>query len=187
MDRSHLNIIPYTRRHHRDLMHLLGNDKYLHVHFDWNTADEWLSDPDMPVFLAWQENTLVGAMAGSPSLNGSVWIRIIALLPGTDVETTLQTLWAALQAQLLASDVHEVSILLLRTWLIPYAERLGFAPYESIITLRREGTQVLDPLRSDISIRSGELRELPAVMDIDHSAFSPIWQLSGPALRQAIR
>src|SRR5258708_19152060 len=150
MTTSLLNVIPYSRRYHRDLMHLLGYDRYLHVHFDWNSADEWLSDPDMPVFLAWQENKLVGAMAGSPPLNGSVWLRMIVLAPGADVESILGTLWATLRAQLVASGVHEVAILLLRPWLTPYASQLGFAPRESIITLRREGKQTPEPLSQDI-------------------------------------
>ncbi len=187
MDTSLLNVIPYTRRHHRDLMHLLGYDRYLHVHLDWNSADEWLSDPDMPVFLAWQDDKLVGAMAGSPPLNGSVWLRMVVLAPGADVEATLQTLWETLRAQLVANGVQDVAILLLRAWLMPYAEQLGFAPLESIITLRREGNQVPEPLRHDLKIRPGDLRELATVAEVDHAAFNPIWQLSMMALRQAIR
>src|SRR5258708_27973752 len=88
MDTSLLNVIPYTRRHHRDLMHLLGYDRYLHVHLDWNSADEWLIDPDMPVFLAWQDAKLVGAIAGSPAPHGSVLLRLVVLPPRPPASAT---------------------------------------------------------------------------------------------------
>src|SRR5258708_22197577 len=112
---------------------------------------------------------------------------MVVLAPGADVEATLQTLWETLRAQLVANGVQDVAILLLRAWLMPYAEQLGFTPRESIITLRREGNQVPTALRTDLKIPPGDLPQLATLVGVDHAAFNPILAPSTIALPQSIK
>jgi ribosomal protein S18 acetylase RimI-like enzyme len=187
MNVTGLSIIPYARRHRHDLMNLLQNDEYLHIHLDWSSVDEWLTDVDTPIFLAYQEKRLIGAMAGSPPLDHSAWLRLIAVAHNTNIDITLDALWSALKPELAAKGIGEVAVLALRPWIVTHIERLGFAFHDSIVTLRREGSQVPPLLRSDVKVRHADWREIGIVAAVDHAAFSSIWQLSNFSLQQAAR
>jgi ribosomal-protein-alanine N-acetyltransferase len=187
MNISGVNVIPYARRYRRDLMNLLQTDEYLHIHLDWSSVDEWLSDPNTPIFLAFQGQTLLGAMAGSPPLDGSAWLRLIAVSHHADMDSVLASLWSVLKADLLTKGIHEAAVLALRPWIVPHIGRLGFTFRDSIVTLRREGTQVPPSIRSDVKVRNAEWREAAIVASVDHAAFSSIWQLSNFSLQQAAR
>ncbi len=185
--RSTLRLTPYVRRFRRDAMNLINNAARLHLHLDWQAVDEWIDDPETPVFLAWQGRTLVGVMAAAPPLSGTSWVRLAVLADDFEAEEVLPELWAQVRMRLNALGVMQVGALLLRRWLMPYMESLGFHYSEDVVTLRRDSGDVLPALRSDPHIRRIEWGEAPAVAEVDHAAFDPIWQLSTPALRQAAR
>ena len=187
MNVSGVNVIPYARRYRRELMNLLQTDEYLHIHLDWSSVDEWLSDSDTPIFLAFQDRILVGAMAGSPALDGSAWLRLIALSHRVDTDSLLAALWPVLKADLVTKGINEVAVLALRPWIVPHIGQLGFTFRDSIVTLRRESKDVPPPLRSDVKVRNADWREAPTVAGVDHAAFSSIWQLSSSSLQQAAR
>src|SRR5215468_6315018 len=116
MNVSGVTVIPYARRYRRDLMNLLQAEEYLHIHLDWTSVDEWLGDPDTPILLAYQDKTLVGVIAGSPPLDGVVWLRLVALSHKTQIDPVMAMLWHALEGQLKSSGVTEVAVLTLRPW-----------------------------------------------------------------------
>lgn len=182
-----ITLTSYTRRNRRDVMRLIQDHYRLHIHLDWNTVDEWLDEPDVSMLLAWREHELFGALAASPPLNGSTWIRLAAIHDEGDPDQLFGELWPPMRDQLLAQGVHEVGVLMLRPWLTLHMERLGFVYHENIVTLKRYGGEILRPLRSDLAIRHGDVRELDTVVAVDHAAFGPLWQLSKASLRQAIR
>lgn len=187
MNLSAINVIPYVRRHRRELMNLLQAEEYLHIHLDWSSVDEWLSDPDTPILLAYRDKTLVGVMAGSPPLDGAAWLRLVAVSHTANINSVLATLWPVLKVELKATGVSDVAVLTLRPWIVPHIEQLGFTPRDSIVTLRRDGPKVPSPLRSDVQVRNADWREIETVAAVDHAAFAPIWQLSAASIQQAAR
>ena len=187
MGTSSIQIIPYTRRYKRDLLRLTQHEDRLHIHLDWNSVDEWVGEPDMPIFLAWRDRKLVGAIGTAPPLGDTTWLRLAAFSPEIEIEEVLEPLWWTLVEHLQAVNVHEVAILLLWMWIKPYIEKLGFTEHDSIITLRRDGQYFPSPLRSDIQIRVADWRDVSFAVVVDHAAFAPIWQLTPAALRQAAR
>lgn len=184
---SALTIIPYARRFRRDLLRLVHHEHLLHVHLDWDAVDDWINYPDVPIYLAWADDRLVGVIAASSPLGNSAWLRLLAVTTDVSLDQTLTELWDRLRARLVELAVEEVGILIMEPWLTPHLQLLGFTFREDIITLRRRGPTTLEPLRSDIRIRPAEWREMPQVVTVDHAAFEPLWQLSESALRQASR
>ncbi len=182
-----ITLTAYTRRHRRDVMRLIQDHYRLHIHLDWSTIDEWLDEPDVSILLAWHDRELFGALAASPPQNGSTWIRMVAIHDEGDPDQLLQVLWPPLRDQLKTQGVCEIGVLVLRPWLGPHVERLGFIYRENIVTLKRFGGDILHPLRSDLTIRHGDMREMDNVLTVDHAAFAPLWQMSKAATRQAIR
>jgi [ribosomal protein S18]-alanine N-acetyltransferase len=184
---SPYKIIPYARRYRRELMALLLDDERLHIHLDWNTIEEWLAEPDVPIFLAWEGQTLVGAIAAAPPLEHSTWIRLVVIERHANLQAVLAELWSMLRVDLLARDIQEVAILLLRPWLMRYIDKIGFEPMDTIVTLRRDSFQVPKPLRGDVKLLRAAWHEADLALEVDHGAFAPIWQLHRASLRQASR
>jgi ribosomal protein S18 acetylase RimI-like enzyme len=180
-------VVPYERRHKRDLLRLTQNEDRLHIHLDWNSIDEWIGEPGMPIYLAWYDRRLVGVIGAAPPLQGSTWIRLIALARDVDIDATLGVLWQSLTAHLRQLDVHDIAILILWPWIRPHMERLGFTFRDSIVTLRRDGPEVPEALPTEVKTRLSDWREVDLAIDVDHRAFAPIWQLTPSALRQAAR
>jgi [ribosomal protein S18]-alanine N-acetyltransferase len=83
--------------------------------------------------------------------------------------------------------VRDVGVLVLRPWIAPNLSPLGFTFTEDIVTLRRRGANHPEPLRTDVTIRTAYLEEVPQILKIDQVAFEPIWQMTLLTLRQAAR
>jgi [ribosomal protein S18]-alanine N-acetyltransferase len=184
---SQISVSPYARRYRGDLLRFLQHEDRLHIHLDWHTVDEWIASPDAVMFVAAHDRKLIGVIGASAALNESSWLRLLALSEEFDTDSLMDSLWQALEAHLMETGVTEIAALILYPWLLPHLRRLGFDYREEIVTLRREGTAVPRPLRSDITVRRADWRESGLVEGIDHAAFEPIWQLDEDTLRQAAR
>jgi ribosomal-protein-alanine N-acetyltransferase len=187
-----LMLTSYARSYRRDVMRFVSEAQevgFLHLHLDWSTIEEWIMEPGVPVFLAWQGEKLLGVMAGSPAQGHTAWIRMIAVHEVGNLDTIIRVLWEELSANFAAQGVTEIGALILRPWIAQYLAPLGFAPHDNIVTLRREEMHVPTPLvrGSDVSVVDVGWHNVPEIVAIDHAAFDPMWQLSLIALRQASR
>src|SRR5262245_59556802 len=174
---SQIRVSPYVRRNRSDLLRFLQQVDRLHIHLDWHTADEWIGGDDALIFVAEQARKLIGVIGASSALHGSSWLRLLALSEDFDPDILLASLWTPLQSKLAESGITEIAALILYPWLLPHLQQLGFAYREEIVTLRRQGTDFPQPLRTDIDVRRADWRETALVEGIDHAAFEPIWQL----------
>ncbi len=183
-----LNLTPYARRHRRDVMNLINIGwSSVHIHLDWQTLDEWLDTADTPTFLVWQNQRLLGVMSGAPPREGTSWLRLVVVAEDADTALILGRLWEGLRAQLVTMGVHEVAVLLLQPWLSAYLGALDFKFVEPIITLERQGWEFPTPLRDDVRVRHADPREVPHIIEVDHAAFGPLWQMSLTGMREAVR
>lgn len=187
MINASLKLTPYARRYRRDLMRLIDEHYRLHLHLDWETIDQWIDDPDTPIYLAWNDRTLIGSIAASTPLHGASWLRLAVIDDDVDAAEVLSELWAAVRTKLLILGTHQVGALLIRPWLTQHLGLLGFSYGEQIVTLRRQSSDLPSPHHSDLHVRNVGWRETETIAVVDHAAFAPMWQLGVPALRQAIR
>ena len=184
---SQITVSPYIRRYRGDVLRFLQHEDRLHIHLDWHTVDEWISSEDALIFVAEHDRKLIGVIGASMPLNGATWLRLLALGDGVDPDTLLGSLWHSLQSALVDLGVTEIAALILYPWLLAHLQRVGFTYREEIVTLRREGMHVPRPLRADVAVRRADWRESATVVEIDHAAFEPMWQLDEATLRQAAR
>ncbi len=182
-----LTLAPYARRDRRDLLRLIDEQYRIHVHLDWHTVEDFLDEPGSVTWLAWHDGALIGALAVAPPLAGATWIRLAVVHDSADAEQTLSELWQPVLERLNGLEVREVGLLVQRPWIADYTSIFRMAYRERIVSLQRFSNEWPRPIRSDLTIRHGDLRDLETVLAIDHTAFDPIWGLSRMSLREAIR
>ena len=181
-----LMITPYTRRFRRDVLALIDDSEQVHVHLDWQTVDSWLDEADRLLWLAWQGQTLIGALGVALPLEDATWIRLCVVRDGFEPRSVLADLWQSARDHLLALHTRQVAALFQRPWLSGYAGAFGMTDQELIVTLQRNGPNWPAPRQHNVIVRYADMRDLPAALSIDHAAFDPLWRLSRESLREAI-
>lgn len=184
-----LSLTPYQRRHRHAVRDLLFRSYRVHTHLDWQETDQWLDDGERyPMRLAWQNARLQGIIAASEPVDGTCWLRVVAVSDHVDASALLTQLWADLVPDLRARGVQTVALLLVRNWVAPYTAALGFRFAEEIITFRRPQLEIPDePLPPGLTIRLTRDDDLPTILTVDNRAFAPPWQMERDELRQAER
>ncbi|GAB4546744.1 MAG: hypothetical protein OHK0023_06840 [Anaerolineae bacterium] len=183
-----LEILPFSRQYRRDVLRLIDDRAtWLHVHLDWHSVDDWINDPNVPIFVAVQARRIVGVMAATPPESGGVWLRLAAIHSEFHLGNALEALWRMLRAKLVALGGREVAILALHPWIAQYLPLLGFRYLEDIVTLRRSSPEVPQPLHTAVRVRHVDWRSAEVATEIDHAAFDPLWRLPYSAIRQAAR
>ncbi len=187
MIHNNLTITEYQRRHRQAINDLLFRNNRVHTHLDWHDANTWLDTFDVPIRLAWHQDKLVGVMASSVPMGGTVWLRIVAIADGISANPVLHTLWENMRESLKRIGVHTVAILIINDWLDNYIPQLRFSYEEDIVTLKRSGKIIPEPPPHAIIIRDAERHELRRITEVDQLAFTPPWQLLMQDIRQAQR
>lgn len=187
MLRTRLRITDYERRHRGALLHLSYYSRWTHLHLDWHKVSQWIDDEVGPVFLAWHGEELIGYIGLSAALNGSSWIRLLGIGDGVVPGAVIQALWQRAQAQCLRAGVSGAAVLMANSWLSAYVHQLGFTCLENIVTLSHIGGELpAAPISPAKIVPAGE-EDLPRIMQIDHLAFVPPWQMTSSDLWQAFR
>lgn len=183
-----LQVIPYQRRHRQAVRELLFRHEHSHTHLDWQETDAWLDSQEGPVRLAWQGARLVGVIGASEPLEGTCWLRLLAVHDAVHTDGVLSALWGDMQVELARLGVVSAALLMLRDWLFDHAGALGFSFAEEIVTLRRADQ---DPppemLPAGLMLRAARPDDLEAVVRVDHAAFAVPWQMTRRELYQAER
>ncbi len=186
---SLLTVTPYLRKHRRAIEDLTFQHYRVHTHLDWQNVEDWLNTLVSPLWLAWQGERLVGLMAASEPVEGTSWLRLIALHDDVlSPQNVLNELWLPLSTELLRGGVRRVALLMLRDWLKPYLSPLGFAYDEHIVTMFRGGHQPPQPVPvSNLKIHTVTSTDIDTLVAIDHAAFPAMWRMSKTDIREAWR
>jgi ribosomal-protein-alanine N-acetyltransferase len=172
-------LVNYKREHRHDVLSLLFYSRRTHNHLDWYKAGQWLDLQGNTIQLAYDNNgKLIGVMGLSTALNHGSWIRLLAIAQGYDVGLVLKILWQALCPQLESKDIQTVAVLIINTWLSNYLPALGFQYIEDVVTLHRTGIPLAAPLQHNLTLRNGYSEDIAEIMQVDHAAFTPPWQMT---------
>lgn len=187
MTTSGLTITRYQRQNQREVLELVYSQFHVHTHLDWHGVEAWLSSQSMPILLAWHERRLHGVLGVSEPLNGTSWLRLLAVRDNVPVTPTFKALWDIMHDVLRPLGVRSLWTLIASEWLQHYISLIGAHHAETIVTLRRT-SKSLPPLRNPaVHIRPAEDDDLAEMVRIDHAAFNPPWQLAQADLWQAYR
>lgn len=180
-----LAVRPCTSGDRRRLDALLAGAACLHQHLDWLDSLDVLGE--QPFLLAEREGLPLGCLACPPHHPQAAWVRLLAVREPLDLDALWGRLWASARAQLRASGRQHIGALVQAAWLGPLLERTGFEHAYDVVFLERDCGAPRQAAASPPGLRPLRPADLPAVAALDRRAFDPLWQLSPPSLRAALR
>ena len=184
---TRLRIASYARQHRHALLDLTATSPWTHTHIDWYELAHWLDMELGLTLLAWHGEELAGYISLSLPNRGRSWIRMLGIRGGRMPGQIVDELWASAEAAGRALGIIEVAILMISNWLPAYLARHRFQFHDDIISMSHIGSRTPAAPATDASLRPAEWEDIPRILEIDHLAFEPIWQLTLPDLQQALR
>jgi ribosomal-protein-alanine N-acetyltransferase len=163
---------------------LLHISPYVHRHLDWRYPLDWLGWP--PFVVIEHRDQIISVLACPPDPPEVAWVRLFATSGMISLEESWQTLWNAARLELASKGRFMAAAIVLQDWYQGLLQTSGFSTRQSIVMLEREGTNPIEAsLPASLSIRMMFQYDLPAIAEVDASAFDLLWQNSLPALEQA--
>ncbi|GMR10172.1 MAG: hypothetical protein BMS9Abin28_0993 [Anaerolineae bacterium] len=164
---------------------LVAGAPWSHVHLDWLDPTS-LTDRE-PFILATEEETPAGTLGCPPDLPGVAWLRTFAAAEGFEVQEMWEVLWTASVSRLLKLNVCRVGALVLEDWFERLILKAGFERTNSVIFYEL-GLEPIAGASHDTPHRLRSIRsaDVEAILELDHRAFEPIWQISRDSLAVAM-
>ncbi len=158
------------------------NSLLVHRNLDWRSLMQWLDQE--PFLLKIEHDHIKGLLACAPDPEGIAWIHCFA---ANDLHR-FREIWRELLEAARANPVMKKCILCsvgLVEWFNNLLETSGFSVLQHIVVLYWNGK--IPPqisITPEILIRPMELTDLDQVIQVDHSAFAPIWEISQDSFQQ---
>ena len=163
---------------------LLQTSSQVHRHMDWCSPLDWIGSP--PFFVVENQGQVFAALGCSPDPPQVAWVRLFANSGKIPVKESWQMLWDSTKANLAQRGQFITAAIVLQEWLRDMLISSGFTKHQLIILLERNDENPPTPnLPTDISLRRIKPADLPAVAEVDFSAFELIWRNSLPVLEKA--
>jgi ribosomal-protein-alanine N-acetyltransferase len=166
------------------IANLMYFESRVHRHLDWRAPLDWLGSPYYWVLE--DASQVVAVMACPPDPPGIAWIRLFASSSALDAMQAWLLLWETAHREISSSGSAIVAAISLHPWFEDILVASHFNLNQYIVMLEWDGTPIdLQPSPPGIWLRSMLAADLPAVVDIDSTAFDPLWRNSLDALSKA--
>jgi ribosomal-protein-alanine N-acetyltransferase len=179
-----LQVRPATSADQQKIADLIYFESHVHRHLDWRAPLEWLGHS--PYWVLEEGGRLTASLACPPDPDSIAWIRLFAFASPLTGPAAWSPLWEAARRELTERGGATAAAITMQRWFEPILIEHGFSLLEHVVLLEWNDSvfpQVLRP--SGIAIRSMRADDLPQVVDVDASAFEPLWRNSLAALQKA--
>lgn len=179
-----LQVRPAQLSDHQALSSLIFFETHVHRHLDWRAPLDWLGSP---FFWVAEENGRVqAALACPPDPKGVAWLRLFLHGGGIPAVWAWMNLWETARQFIASQGGAQVGVISQQQWMRPLLLDSGFDLTQTIVLLEWQGRPVLMPeLPPGLRLRPMTAGDLPAVAEVDASAFDPFWANSLDSLRRA--
>ncbi len=175
---------PAVMTDQRQIANLIHFSSTVHRHLDWRGPLEWIGST--PFYVLENQGEVIAALGCPPEPPMVAWIRLFVNSGRIPVQEAWQTLWSKAFTELSQKGKFIIAAIVLQEWLRELLISSGFSSHQSIVMLERDGGIATGkPLPSEISLRAMMSYDLPAVAEIDASAFDLLWQNTFPVLERA--
>lgn len=168
----------------RGIANLIHFSPTVHRHLDWRSPLDWIGSP--PYFLIENREQIIAALGCPPDPPGVAWVRLFVNSGTIPLQQAWIILWEKVYKEITGKGHLVVAAIVLQEWLKSLLFSSEFTSRQSIVLLERNGGPALESkIPAAISIRAMMPYDLPAVAEVDASAFDQLWQNSMPALAKA--
>ncbi len=194
-----------------DIMLLLQNGRYTHIHLDWQPPADWVGRTGFAVIdreertdkrpSGWREQRfgapwwqtqktqLAGCLAAIADPAPAAWVRTVALLEEKNGPLALleqMLAWAI--GRLRETAVTTLAWLVTNPWPISWLPALGFSQANEIVTYVKYGLNI-PPFTPPpaLHIRPAQPQDLDTLAAIEEAAFEPLWRHSAETLHLVYR
>lgn len=182
-----------------DIMLLLQNGRYTHVHLDWQPPVNWVGERGFVVvptkaetsspmgdgWFGWG-SSLLACLAAVADPAPAAWVRTAALRREDEAQELLAAMLDQVSNYLQDTAVTELGWLVLNDWPLKWLPSLGFNQVNEIVTYSKYDMDTpVTAVPKALTIRSANLADMDMLAAIEAAAFDPLWRHSACALRQA--
>lgn len=179
-----LQVRPALQTDQRQIANLIHFSSHVHRHLDWRNPLEWIGTP--PFFTLESQGQVVAALGCPPDPPAVAWVRLFVNSGKIPVQKSWKMLWDRAQTELACKAQFVAAAIVLQEWFHPLLLSSGFTSHQSIVMLERDGEVPAGiALPSEISLRGMMAFDLPAIAEVDASAFELLWQNALPTLERA--
>jgi len=180
-----LQVRPAVPQDQHQIANLMFFESHVHRHLDWRAPLEWLGSPFY--WVAEENGRVLAALACPQDPERVAWVRLFAHARQLPLDDAWTTLWNAAQKDIEQQGGATVALIAMHQWLSDLLIKHGFSNKQNIIMLKWEGTDFPEqPLIEGVTVRTMQSSDLPAVAELDASAFMPLWQNPLDALEKAL-
>lgn len=181
---SQTRIIKATTEHYDSLANFLSANHQVHRHLDWLEALEWLGS--QPYLIETSNNKIQSVLCATQEVKNIAWIRVFAVKNNVKPYQSWNKLLSHAVTQLKRMGTHQLTALALHPWFEQLLISTDFINRQNIVVLEWQGElpQIPQPAK-DIKIQPMQAADLDKVLQVDHLAFSPVWQNSLKSLKKA--
>jgi ribosomal-protein-alanine N-acetyltransferase len=179
-----LQVRPAQPSDHQALSSLIFFETHVHRHLDWRMPLDWLGSPYF--WVAEENGRILAALACPPDPQGVAWVRLFVHSGGTSASLVWSRLWEAARTYIASQGGAQVGVIAQQFWMRTLLLDSGFELPQTIVLLEWTGRPALPPqLPAGLRLRNITADDLPAVADVDASAFNPFWVNSLDSLQRA--
>jgi len=160
----------------RVIAEFIDRASLVHRHLDWRPLMQWVDRE--PFLVKFEKGKIQGILSCAPDPEGIAWIHCFAAVSQLTYQETWIELFEVAKSHPALRECILCSVGLL-DWYARLLSSSNFSLVQNIVVLYWDGR--LPPaiaLSPEILIRPMEYDDLDQVIEVDHSAFSPIWTIS---------
>ncbi len=162
---------------HHQLANLMHFSPYVHRHLDWRYPLDWIGTS--PFYVIESQGQICAALDCTPDPPKVAWVRLFMNSGRVPLAESWLALWEMVRQGLQQASPILAAAIILQDWFPELLTSCGFTTRQSIVMLERDGDAKVDvSLPSGIRLRAMQPTDLPAVAEVDASAFEPLWQNS---------
>jgi [ribosomal protein S18]-alanine N-acetyltransferase len=185
MSASDLKIIPASIRDLDELTDFISMSQVSNRHLDWQKTITWLGY--QPVLKCYSKDELISLLVCPVTDHDFVWIRSFCACYLSAAERSWPYLLVNVENILRDSGIQRIYTISLSPWYEELLHQSGFISEDRIITLHRENSRISNVGQTPtIQIREFLDNDIDQVINVDHLAFQPLWQICREDFVQAL-
>ena len=181
-----LQVRPAVYDDHYQIGNLLFFESHVHRHLDWRAPLEWLGSNNYWVLE--EAGNILAALACPEDPPRIAWLRLFTHVSRLTGLEAWSPLWTAARAEMEARGGVTVAAIALQGWLQSILSENGFELRQNIVMLEWHDPAAFqpEPPPEGLTIKPLTPQNLPEAVEVDASAFTPLWHNSHAALQKAL-